>query len=180
MKTVLGFLAMWFALVGLGVAQAQASKVYGSWAVRDFKKDIIFLNALDTFRQDPLKGPLPTFMVNPDGRGGCFVSIGLMVFDGDIPKSVNREQFVRTLKKLVENSVVRADSQILPLGVREAQGLDFGNFVYARKLVDSDSLAALALSKTGTIKVSGRDAAIQFNMQGFKNALDVTIEKNCH
>lgn len=152
----------------------------GDWIVIEWSKGIILVVAVDIYRERPDKGARPTFMVNYyDDEGGCNVSLGLSMLVEDIPKQVNKKEALGMLSSVMETIIFMADDEILSRTNGGVQALDMGGIVYARKLIDSDTLAAFMTADIGTIRAKNKDAVIKFSMRGFENTINHIVDTHC-
>lgn len=161
----------------------QAKQAYqgdGSWAVIDYTGGSHLVISLGVYRDDPSKGALPTFMLNKDSDG-CYASFGLSMLKKDLPQTLSNDQSdaLRMLKTLVVSSDLYADDELLIGAKGEVQALDYGPSLYARKVIDTDTLAAFMLAKTGMMKVKNKDLVIRFSMNGFEKTMNTLMDEYC-
>ena len=99
----------------------------------------------------------------------------------DVPQTFSNDQSdaLRMLKILVVSSDLYADDELLIGAKGEVQALDYGHSLYARKVIDADTLAAFMLAKTGMIKVKNSDLVIRFSMDGFEKKINTIMDGYC-
>ena len=179
MRHIMLILILIFGIVTVDNVQAEKYKGDGSWVVYEYGEGIVFVSALDIFRENPDKGATPTFMVNYNDKDGCYVSLGLIIFAKDIPEQSNKKEMLSMLKSLLEQADFLADDEVLASKDDSVQALDMGGVLYARKIIDSDALAAFMLAKNGMIRIRNRDAVIEFSMFGFNKTINQIIDSHC-
>lgn len=178
MKILLSFIFL-IGLISSPCTIAEQYKGDGAWAVMEYGKNTTLVHSVDIYRKDSDKGARPTFMLNYGGNTGCHISLGLTMFVSDIQQPFSKQQMLSLLKTTLENSDFIADSQVLKTNDDSVQALDMGGFIFVRKLINADSLAAFMLAKTGTIKIRNQDLVIKFNMYGFKKTIDKIVATHC-
>lgn len=180
MKYTLTVITFISGLIFSGLLHSEKYNGDGAWAVYKYTDGIILIQSVNIYRETPDKGARPTFMVNYGGKSGCYVSVGLTMEVKDLPTQVNKNQMLGALKGVMEQSDLLADEKILITRDSKVQALDLGRIIYARKVIDSDSLAALMLAKDGAIKIKNRDSYIQFSMHGFRNVINKIVPAYCN
>ncbi len=180
MKKIFLIFGMITCALNVMILHAESSKGHGAWGVIEYEKDITLVISLGVYREEPDKGAIPTFMINKD-TSGCYISFGLSMLKKDIPQPLSSKQsdVLRVLNNLVKHSDMFADEELLTGSNGDVQELDLGTSLYARKLIDADTLAAFMLANTGKISAKNKDAVIRFSMEGFEKTMNEVMDKNC-
>lgn len=180
-KKTLIYIFIVFSITFFGKLQAQSYTGDGAWAVFEPRAGMVLIFSLNIYREDPGKGVVPTFMVNYNEGKECFVSLGLSLLKDDFPPSLrsNVSDAMSMLKGTIEQSDFLADRKLVARIGDNVQVLDFGVYIYARALINADTVVAFMMAEDGTIRINSLDSEVMFNMSGFGQTMSKILDMYC-
>lgn len=174
-------LIVFFLSVMLGYsAKAQSIGQSGAWDITNPDPGTVMIFSKEFIRKRPGDGVVPTFMVNKDASG-CYVSVGFSLNKSALPNQLKNDipGTLEQLKLTIEQADLLADEKVVSSANNQAQGLDFGSYLYVRKLIDADAVVAFMSAEVGVLRINTLDSRVIFNMRGFDKVMLNIMNNYC-